>query len=108
MNIEAIPYLGEILAIITAMTWSSAVICFKKSGEQVHPIALNLFKMILGGILIFFTMLIVHQVNYKDAHLKDYLILVASGVIGIGISDTLFFKSLNILGAGLSAIVDCL
>jgi len=34
--------------------------------------------------------------------------LFISGVLGIGISDTLFFKSLNLLGAGMSAIVDCL
>ncbi len=27
---------------------------------------------------------------------------------GIGIADTLFFKSLNLLGAGFSAIIDCL
>ncbi len=31
-----------------------------------------------------------------------------SGALGIGISDTMFFKSLNLLGAGMSAIVDCL
>jgi drug/metabolite transporter (DMT)-like permease len=42
------------------------------------------------------------------APLTDYLLLLASGVIGIGLADTLFFKSLNLIGAGLSAIVDCL
>jgi drug/metabolite transporter (DMT)-like permease len=108
MNFELIPYKGEILAILTALTWAAAVICFKKSGEKVHPIALNLFKIILGIILIFITMLAVGQIGFTGATIKDYLLLIGSGIIGIGISDTLFFKSLNILGAGLSAIVDCL
>ncbi len=36
---------------------------------------------------------------------SEYLLFLASGVIGLGIGDTLFFKSLNRIGAGLSAIV---
>jgi drug/metabolite transporter (DMT)-like permease len=36
---------------------------------------------------------------------SEYLLFLASGVIGIGIGDTLFFTSLNRIGAGLSAIV---
>ena len=36
------------------------------------------------------------------------MLLLLSGALGIGISDTLFFISLNTLGAGRSAIVDCL
>ncbi|OQY52296.1 MAG: hypothetical protein B6245_23770, partial [Desulfobacteraceae bacterium 4572_88] len=38
---------------------------------------------------------------------EDYLLALASGALGIGIADTLFFKSLNLLGAGFSAIIDC-
>jgi len=40
--------------------------------------------------------------------MEDYLLLLLSGVLGLGLADTFFFKSLNLLGAGLSAIVDCL
>lgn len=40
--------------------------------------------------------------------MNDYLLLLLSGALGIGIADSLFFMSLNRLGAGLSAIVDCL
>ena len=38
----------------------------------------------------------------------DYLLVLVSGALGIGIADTLFFKCLNTLGAGLTAIIDCL
>ena len=38
----------------------------------------------------------------------DYWLLLLSGALGIGLADSMFFRSLNILGAGLSAIVDCL
>lgn len=95
-------------ALVTAMTWSIAVILFKRSGETVHPLALNLFKNLLGAVLILFTMIAIGQPIVIDKPFSLYVIMVAAGALGIGISDTLFFMSLNRLGAGLSAIVDCM
>ncbi len=103
-----IPYLGESCALVTALVWAFAVIMFKKSGETVHPISLNLFKNLLAMLLILPTMWILGETLMRPAPAGEYLLMLLSGVLGIGISDTLFFKSLNLLGAGLSAIVDCL
>jgi len=100
--------LGEALALITAVVWAFAVICFKKSGEQVHPIGLNLFKNLLAFILFIPTVYIFGEELFRDVPAWDYFIIGFSGVLGIGIADTLFFKSLNLLGAGRAAIVDCL
>jgi drug/metabolite transporter (DMT)-like permease len=104
----SIPYLGEMLALLTAITWSFGVILFKKSGETVHPIALNLFKNILAMTLLLPTMYLFGETLILPAPKKDYLLLLISGALGIGICDTLFFKSLNLVGAGMSAIIDCL
>jgi drug/metabolite transporter (DMT)-like permease len=103
-----IPYFGELLALSTAVVWAVAVILFKKSGESVHPIALNLFKNVLAAVLVVPTLYLVGGSLWRPVGAGDYLILLVSGVLGIGIADTFFFMSLNILGAGLSAIVDCL
>jgi drug/metabolite transporter (DMT)-like permease len=103
-----IPYLGETTALLAALAWAFAVIFFKKSGETVHPIALNLFKDILAAVLIIPTMYLMGQTLTHQASANDYLLLFVSGAVGIGVSDTLFFQCLNRLGAGLTAIVDCL
>jgi len=103
-----LPYLGKILSLSCAIIWATAVILFKKSGETVHPLGLNLFKNLLGLVLFLPTFMVLGERLIVGAPLKDYLLLMASGVIGIGLADTLFFKSLNLLGAGLSAIVNCL
>ncbi len=100
--------LGETMALATAITWASAVILFKKSGEKVHPIGLNQFKNLLALLLLIPTMLIMSRAFLPSASVTDYAILLASGALGIGLADTLFFHSLNILGAGRSSIVDCL
>ncbi|MCP4566365.1 MAG: DMT family transporter [FCB group bacterium] len=100
--------LGEFLALLTAVTWAIGVIFFKKSGETVHPLSLNLFKNLLAVILVIPTVMIMGESLTRSASTNDYLLLLISGALGIGIADTLFFKSLNLLGAGLSAVVDCL
>jgi len=103
-----LPYLGETLATATAITWAFAVILFKRSGERVHPIALNTYKNVLSGLLFIPTIYLFEQSLFYPAPMSDYWLLFISGALGIGISDTFFFKSLNLLGAGMTAIVDCL
>ncbi len=104
----SIPYLGESLALLTAIVWALAVVLFKKSGETVHPVGLNLFKNMLATALFLPTIWLWGGVLLLDAPTDDYLLLLLSGAVGIGIADTLFFQCLNRLGAGLTAIVDCL
>jgi drug/metabolite transporter (DMT)-like permease len=100
-----IQYLGQALSLLAAVVWGIAVILFKKSGETVHPVALNLFKTLLAAILFLPTMWIFGEPLFRQVPRGNYLLFLASGVIGLGIGDTLFFKSLNRIGAGLSAIV---
>jgi drug/metabolite transporter (DMT)-like permease len=103
-----LPYLGHVLATGTAIAWALSIILFKKSGETVHPIALNLFKNSLAAVLFLPTLWLFGQTLFRSVPAGDYLLLMASGALGIGISDTLFFMALNRLGAGVIAIVDCL
>ncbi len=107
MNTAVIPYFGQSLALITAIVWAISVILFKKSGESVHPVGLNLFKNLLAVILFLPTLWLYEKFIFWQAPWQDYLLLLASGALGIGIADTLFFECLNRLGAGLTAIVDC-
>lgn len=108
MNLD-FPHAGEVYSALCALLWAVAVILFRKSGEKVTPVMLNLFKDVAGLILLCITMLILSVEFFPAGQTAgDWIILLLSGVIGIGIADTLFFASLNRLGAGRSAIVDCL
>ena len=108
MNLD-FPHAGEVYSALCALLWAVAVILFRKSGEKVTPVVLNLFKDVTGLILLCTTMAILSVEFFPAAQTaEDWIILLVSGVIGIGIADTLFFASLNRLGAGRSAIVDCL
>lgn len=98
-------YLGQTLALLSAIIWAFAVILFKKSGETVHPIALNLFKNLLTMILLLPTMAIFHETLFRPVPMSEYAIFLISGILGMAIGDTLFFMSLNRIGASISAIV---
>ncbi len=100
-----LPYLGEILALLSALFWAFAVILFKKSGETRHPLPLNIFKNLLATILLVPTIVLVRQPLLPRLSPHDYACFIASGILGIAIGDTLFFASLNRIGASLSAIV---
>ncbi len=100
---------GETYSALTAVAWSVAVILFRRSGERIPPFGLNTFKGVVGLVLFLLTFPILGlDALPSGTTLQDALVLAASGVVGIGIADTLFFASLNRLGAGRSAIVDCL
>jgi drug/metabolite transporter (DMT)-like permease len=103
--LENIPYAGETFAILSAMVWALAVILFKKSGETTHPLALNLFKDVLSLVLFVPTLWLFGETLFRAAPPGDYALLLVSGVLGIAVGDTLFLKCLNVLGAGLTAIV---
>ncbi len=106
--LASFPYLGETLALITAFIWAIAVILFKKSGETVHPIGLNLFKDVLAVVLLLPTIWLLGETLTPQVFYSDYILLLLSGAVGIGISDPFLFMCLNRLGAGLTAIIDCL
>jgi drug/metabolite transporter (DMT)-like permease len=106
-SVRGLPHLGETLSLISALLWASSVILFRIGGKTVHALGMNLFKSGLSLVLLFLTLLVLDQPAWPALPGGHYLLLVASGIIGIAVSDTLFFLALNILGAELLAIVDC-
>ena len=112
----SIPHIGEILSLTSAMLWGLSVVFFKQLGTTISPWALNPFKNTVGMTLCIITYLALGEPFLQPIDSTgatgltglDYFYLTLSGIIGIGLADTIFFKSLNILGAGVSAIVDCL
>jgi drug/metabolite transporter (DMT)-like permease len=100
--------LGEICSLLSAVFWALAIIIFKKIGDRVSPMVINPVKSTIGLLLFILTYIILGipltpNTQFSNA---DLITLAISGIIGIGIADIIFLHSLNILGAGISAIVD--
>jgi len=103
-------YLGEILSTLTAVVWALAVVLFRRAGNFMPPLALNLFKGWIGLVLAVATHVLTGGgwlPGRNPGEIQDAAVLFLSGIIGIGMADTLFFMALNRLGASRLAIVDC-
>ena len=98
--------MGEIYALSCAVVWGLAVILLKRAGESVGAVALNLFRVFFSLPLILLTLLFTDAPLLYPAPARDYLLLFGSGILGIAVADTLFHKSLNLIGAGIIAIID--
>jgi drug/metabolite transporter (DMT)-like permease len=106
-SLASIRSIGEILALTSGVAWAVAVVLFRVSGRSIHPVGLNLGKNVLGLALIVPTLLLLGEPLAFPAPASTTLLLLLSGVLGIAVSDTLFFNALNRLGASLTAVVDC-
>jgi len=105
-----VPFVGEMCALGAALCWALALVMFKRTGEHVSALALNLFKNVIALILLCLTLLVVpvDEQALGQATLRDVLILCFSGVVGIAVADTLFLEALRLLGVGMISIVECL
>ncbi len=105
--------IGQFFALATAITWALALVLFKRSGERIPPLSLNLYKNTVGLVLMVATMAVAALLGSQpfdvlaNQRIDDICILMVSGIIGIAIADTIFFHGLNLCGVGLVAVVDC-
>lgn len=101
---------GELYALASAFTWGCAVVLFKRGGEQMGPVVLNLFKNLVALLLLSITLLFLGDFMAPFALLspRELWLLGLSGGLGIAVADTLLFASLNRIGVTRIAIVDCL
>lgn len=105
--------LGQGCALLSAMVWGYALVLFKRSGEHISPVALNLYKNAVGLVLLLVTLggLMVlgpdGSAVLGQHDLGEIALLLLSGILGIAIADSFHFHALNLIGVGLISVVDC-
>jgi len=105
--LRTLPHRGEALSAASAVIWAVAVIFYRVGGRKAHPLALSLFKNALAAAVLLATLAGLGLPLFPPLPLRHYALMILSGIIGIALSDTIFFMALNKLGAELTAIVDC-
>ena len=108
-QIVNISYFGEIAMLLAAFCWSIAVIIFKSASKGLSPLLIVALKNSIA--LIFFTISFILfdiPLFYNGFTTNDYLKIIISGIMGMGIADILFIYALSKIGANRVAIVNCL
>lgn len=99
---------GDLYAISAGFVWSFCVILMRISGFQIQPVALTIFKSGMAVIFFALALPLLKEDFVQDLPPDAYFRLIASGVLGITIADTMFVAALSRLGASLQALADCI
>lgn len=90
-------WLGIIAALGSAASWAFATVVFDRLGKLIPAAGMTFFKGLFSLALMIILILFTGGFDHVSTH--DFLFLALSGILGISIGDTLFFRSLQDLGA---------
>lgn len=93
---------GIIAALGSAASWGFATVVFDRLGKVVPYAGITFLKGLFSIVLMLFLVALFGDFHTVSSH--DAIILVISGIIGIALGDTLFFKSLQDLGAKMQVL----
>ena len=91
-------YKGELAALLAAFLWAAASTVYSRLGPMIPPLELNLLKGVVAIAFLILTLAIQGE-WLPDLNWVAIGFLLTSGIFGIGIGDTAFFRAINLLGA---------
>jgi drug/metabolite transporter (DMT)-like permease len=94
------PLFGELCSILSALAWAIGLIYYRQLGNTLPPLQLNFLKNLLVLAMMVPAVPLMHGLSLPHFSALQVAAAVSSGVLGIGIADTLYFRALNELGAG--------
>ncbi|MDI1355496.1 MAG: DMT family transporter [bacterium] len=99
---------GEIIALLTTLSWSLGIIPFTEAAKRLGASALNQYRLLLAWMVITCILLATHsfQVSFlfSQPQSKHFLYLGVSGIIGFSIGDYFSITSFKILGPKLGSL----
>jgi drug/metabolite transporter (DMT)-like permease len=102
---------GEIAALVAAGLWALATLLFGQLGKHLTPLLLNWVKGVMALGFLLLTLSVRSQITSLpslDLSAANTIMLMLSGILGIGIGDTAFFASINQLGARRALLMETL
>lgn len=87
--------IGELAALTCAVIWAIAARLFKQLGNSFSPLLLNFWK---GLVAIVMLLIAVQFIPAPILSNETIILLLISGLIGIGLGDTFFFQAINRIG----------
>lgn len=94
--------LGSLAALASAAAWAFGSILFRRLGDAVSPLGMNLGKCIIGMLYLGVILLVF---GIEPITNRTFLLLGISGLLGIAFGDTFFFKALLFLGPRLTTLL---
>lgn len=89
--------LGIIAGLLSAASWAFGTVVFERIGKVMPFVGITFLKGLLSIILML--VLICFMGGLQPVEFREFSFFALSGIVGIAVGDSLFFKSLQDLGA---------
>ena len=101
--------IGELAALGAAISWTVSALFYRKALEEASPISANIIRLTLTGSVLMLLLLFLGKLTLLSS-LPTSLVLLASasGIIGLGFGDTLYFVSLKWIGVSRAVPLTCI
>ena len=95
--------IGDIAALLTALSWSLASLAFSHGVKKVGSIQANVCRLLFASVFLLF-IIVVSGIPF-NLSLNQTGYLIVSGIIGLVIGDTFLFKAYEHIGPRLSMLL---
>ncbi len=100
------PYLGEIAALITSITFAGTSTLFTFAGRQLSSVIVNRTRLVLAVLLLMLTHWVMLGRPFPlDAEPERWLWLGLSGVVGLALGDAFLFQAFVWVGPRISMLM---
>ena len=100
--------IGELAALGAALSWTVSALLYKKALEKVKPVSANIIRLsCTSGVLLVLLLVIGKLWVLWDLPVQIAVLAVVSGLIGLGLGDTLYLVSLRMIGVARAVPLTC-
>ncbi len=101
-------YYGELMAILTTLSWTICIFPFTEASRRLGPNTVNHYRLLLAVVLLSLILLLFKGFGFvqlfTEPHLNNWIWLGLSGVIGLTLGDYFGFTMYAIVGTRLGSL----
>jgi len=101
--------IGELAALGAAISWTVSALFYRKAFKEASPVSANIIRLTLTGSILLLLLVFLGKLNILTTLPLELVMLAsASGIIGLGLGDTLYFVSLKWIGVARAVPLTCI
>jgi DME family drug/metabolite transporter len=100
--------MGELAALGAALSWTVSAMLYRKALSETKPLSANIVRLTSTSAMLLIFLAMVGKLSFLTSLSMDVVVLAGfSGVIGLGIGDTLYMMSLKSIGVARAVPITC-
>jgi len=100
--------IGELAALGAAISWTISAMLYRKALSETKPISANIIRLTCTGAILLVFVVVFGKFGVLTSLPTDIVVLASvSGIVGLGIGDTLYMMSLKAIGVARAVPITC-